>query len=158
MKVAREWNDLHNWKRGGFGHDAALAKAQKPGSLALFCTACPQPGINLPDSWQNDDKPWRFRRVIMLDGNFKADHLNMMTARDVSLSQGLMFFVTDQGYKEHLSKTKEAQDKSRCSNHKAINLPNSVKKNRDVTGIGAAVCKHGYFLPHSVVDFHKGEQ
>ena len=48
--------------------------------------------------------------------------------------------------------------RSECNNHKAVNQANSVKKNRDVTGIGACVCKHGVVIPHSVVDFHKGEQ
>jgi hypothetical protein len=26
-----------------------------PGSLAFFCVTCPQPGINLPDNWEEDD-------------------------------------------------------------------------------------------------------
>lgn len=24
------------------------------GEMALFCAACPQPGINLPDGWEAD--------------------------------------------------------------------------------------------------------
>jgi hypothetical protein len=41
-----------NRKRFGFGHDAEIKPGH--GDLALFCAACPQPGINLPDSWQNN--------------------------------------------------------------------------------------------------------
>ena len=25
-----------------------------PGNLALFCQACPQPGINLPEGWEDN--------------------------------------------------------------------------------------------------------
>ena len=33
------------------------------------------------------------------------------------------------------------------------------KKNRDATGIGACACaRHGCFIPHTVVDFQKGER
>lgn len=48
MRVSRMWRDLLNRKRAGFGHNAM--DPQK-GDLALFCPACPQPGINLPDAW-----------------------------------------------------------------------------------------------------------
>jgi len=38
----------------GLGHET---KAElQPGSLAIFCPACPQPGINLPDEWDQDPK------------------------------------------------------------------------------------------------------
>ncbi|KZP13399.1 hypothetical protein FIBSPDRAFT_688396, partial [Athelia psychrophila] len=35
----------------GYGHN--LAKEPGVGSLALFCPACPQPGFNLPDNWED---------------------------------------------------------------------------------------------------------
>jgi len=36
---------------------------------------------------------------------------------------------------------------------------NHMKKNLDATGIGASACgRHGCFVPHSVVDFQKGER
>jgi hypothetical protein len=34
-----------------FGHD--IDRQPGNGDLALFCPACPQPGINLPDNWRN---------------------------------------------------------------------------------------------------------
>ena len=38
--------------------------------------------------------------------------------------------------------------KSQCSNHKAVNQANHVvRKNVDVTGIGACACKHGSSYP-----------
>lgn len=41
----------------GFGH--AQDRMPGVGDLALFCPACPQPGINLPPDWKDDrDKGW----------------------------------------------------------------------------------------------------
>jgi hypothetical protein len=37
-------------KRFGYGHETD--KLPGKGDLALFCPACPQPGINLPADWQ----------------------------------------------------------------------------------------------------------
>jgi len=51
MRVSRQWRDLTNRKRFGFGHD--LDRKTGNGDLALFCPACPQPGINLPNNWQS---------------------------------------------------------------------------------------------------------
>ena len=38
--------------QNGFGHDDG--KSPGNGDLALFCPACPQPGINLPETWTDD--------------------------------------------------------------------------------------------------------
>jgi hypothetical protein len=40
-----------------------------------------------------------------------------------------------------------------------MNAANLNRKNRDATGIGACACaRHGCFIPHTVVDFQKGER
>lgn len=52
MRVSRQWKNLENRKQSGFGHDVSHQTA--PGDLAIFCPACPQSGINLPDDWQDD--------------------------------------------------------------------------------------------------------
>jgi hypothetical protein len=49
MRVSRTWRDLTNRKRAGFGHDTQNDPGK--GELAVFCPACPQPGINLPKDW-----------------------------------------------------------------------------------------------------------
>ena len=50
MRVSRAWWDLTNRKRAGFGHDSSTLPGR--GDLAIFCAACPQPEINLPDNWR----------------------------------------------------------------------------------------------------------
>lgn len=44
-------------------------------------------------------------------------------------------------------------------NHQAVNGKNAKHNHLDSTRIGACACaRHGCFIPHSVVDFQKGEQ
>jgi hypothetical protein len=52
MRVSRQWRDLQTRKRFGWGH--SFEGAPGLGDLALFCPACPQPGINLPEGWESD--------------------------------------------------------------------------------------------------------
>ncbi|KAH9477652.1 hypothetical protein JR316_0009878 [Psilocybe cubensis] len=67
------------------------------GKLALFCPACPQPGINLPDTWIDDADSY------VADGNFKADHLNQKNeGDDVWLSIGEGYMTALGPYKEHI--------------------------------------------------------
>lgn len=98
----RVWNDLGLRKRAGFGHDQKLAAHPPPGSLALFCPACPQAGINLPKGWQQEDNQWKWRKTLNIDGNFTADHLSMITPKDVRLADGQGYWVGKAQYQEHL--------------------------------------------------------
>src|SRR5882672_11447537 len=52
LRVSRQWRNLQALKRFGFGH--GQSRDPGPGDLALFCPACPQPGINLPEGWEHD--------------------------------------------------------------------------------------------------------
>jgi len=66
VRVTREWRNLIYLRWHGFGiraeesgpentmADSLDVKLATPGpaDLALFCPACPQPGINLPDDWK----------------------------------------------------------------------------------------------------------
>ncbi|KAG1845638.1 hypothetical protein F4604DRAFT_1688621 [Suillus subluteus] len=74
-------------KKVGFGHDTE--RSPGPGDLALYCPACPQPGINLPTSWRYDYEEWLVMRRYVVDGNFTAQHMKMKIPEDdVSLADG----------------------------------------------------------------------
>ena len=48
---------------------------------------------------------------------------------------------------------------STCHAHRAVNQANADRHDMEATGIGAIACgRHGCFIPHSVVDFQKGER
>ncbi|KAG2111109.1 hypothetical protein DEU56DRAFT_762242 [Suillus clintonianus] len=106
MRVSRQWRDLMNRKRFGFGHSSLIKPG--PGNLALFCAACPQPGINMPLHWRHN---WLIMQRYVVDGNFTAQHMNMRQPHlDVSLSDGLGYMVTEAGYQAHLSSAMESKD------------------------------------------------
>ena len=118
------WRDLKAQINSGLGHET---KAEpQPGSLAIFCPACPQPGINLPQEWKKDPKRywvyissngavlivfrWLYTRSIVIDGNFSAEHLKMKwPEEDVALSPGGRYMVEPERYELHLSTGKEVK-------------------------------------------------
>ncbi|KAG1851391.1 hypothetical protein F4604DRAFT_1686888 [Suillus subluteus] len=92
MRVARQWQKLKLLKWNGFGHEN---KDTKPGDLALFCPACPQPGIDvtmpiddpaiLEETNHESDlemPSWLYSRSLVMDGNFKAEHLHAANPDD----------------------------------------------------------------------------
>ncbi|KIJ15243.1 hypothetical protein PAXINDRAFT_77682, partial [Paxillus involutus ATCC 200175] len=126
----------------------------------LFCPACPQPGVNLPDNWEQIYPEWLVKLRYVVDGNFSAQHMKMKIPEDdVPLSDGLAYMVESTTYAAHVSSAVEARERSTCQNHRAVNAANTSRKNLTATGIGATACaRHGCFVPHSVVDFQKGER
>lgn len=106
----------------GLGHEEE-AELQ-PGGLAIFCPACPQPGINLPKEWNQDPKRyiyispvvssvlivarWLYTRSIVVDGNFSAENLRMRRPEgDIALSPGGRYMVEPKRYDLHLNTGEE---------------------------------------------------
>lgn len=56
MRVSRAWRDIIARIQAGYGHSAG--GPIEPGALAIFCPACPQPEINLPSNWREDERRW----------------------------------------------------------------------------------------------------
>jgi hypothetical protein len=79
-----------------------------PGSLALFCPSCPQPGINLPVNWK-ELPSWVTRRTVTVDANFYADHIRMCRPDlDIMLMDGQEeYMVEEVRFKKYLSVAKE---------------------------------------------------
>ena len=91
-------------------------KAFNTGSMAIFCPACPQPGINLPDDWKERYTSYEFiqkSRLLLLrneliqafimDGNFSAEHMKCRTKEaDVPLYKGVAFMADPVSYNAHL--------------------------------------------------------
>jgi hypothetical protein len=55
IRMCREYRHLMMLKRGGraTAYDSSGAQGTKPGELAIECPACPRPGINLPEDWED---------------------------------------------------------------------------------------------------------
>ncbi|KAG1840237.1 hypothetical protein F4604DRAFT_1885096 [Suillus subluteus] len=111
-----------------------MALGIRPSNLALFCPACPQPGINLTLPTEDDSE-----ENNIMDGNFKVEHLHAANPIDeVSLMDGHGFMVGNTMYKAHLANVKDTMQQSNIR--------------------GCAYARHGCFMPHAMVDFQKGER
>ena len=91
---------------------------------------------------------WLYRPSYVIDGNFDLNHLKMRrTDDDVALRDGAGQMVTSGPYSQHLNTAQEPKQRSKCSNHKAVNNANADRHNLDSTGIGGCACaRHGATL------------
>src|SRR5271168_4065029 len=53
-RMARIWRWMKKLKWAGYAGGPNKVKDVGAGELAIFCPACPQPGINIPDNWRED--------------------------------------------------------------------------------------------------------
>ena len=113
----------------GLGHQSDQVTPED-GSMAIFCPACPQPGINLPPNWKEKYSPYVFTlsptlsydiciysneliRTFIMDGNFSAEHMRYRTTeKDVALSPGMAFMSNLDIYKSHLQNGAEMRQVS----------------------------------------------
>ncbi|KAG6906068.1 hypothetical protein DXG01_016055 [Tephrocybe rancida] len=74
-RLSRSWHWVKKLIWSGFAHDSQCdVENPSPKELALFCCACPQDKLNLPEKWKDPNKDLYMWSVVA-DGNFKADHV-----------------------------------------------------------------------------------
>ncbi|KAG2007524.1 hypothetical protein CC2G_015218 [Coprinopsis cinerea AmutBmut pab1-1] len=156
LRCGRQWRKLKEMKRYGLAHTRATPQE---GEMALFCAACPQPGMNLPEGWEHDEEQWKYGITLAADGNFSLLHREQKNADDVWLKNGEGYLVERTRYEKHLKVTSEEREIPTCHEHRAVEDKSKTTKGCDVTGVGAYACsRHGCFVPGSVVNFHRGER
>ncbi|EGO04262.1 hypothetical protein SERLA73DRAFT_45127, partial [Serpula lacrymans var. lacrymans S7.3] len=158
MRVSQQWRHLKYMHWHGFAH---LPKCHHSlGSLALFCPACPQPGINVSLNWKQDPLRQYHLRIFVMNKNFNTECIKSKNPHDeVPLADDTVFLTANQPYMEHLKIAKENKVVSTCDDHRAVNLANKDQQHLDATGIGATACTwHRVFCPGALVDFQKGER
>lgn len=114
--VTWQWRHLQNLKQAGYRHTQTMPG---PGEVVTFCLACPQPGVNLPESWQEDPNQCApchhvhhgklivlhrdlYTRFYAIDGNFVADHVALTNSGDIALGKGLGFMPVQKEYTERV--------------------------------------------------------
>ncbi|TFK80129.1 hypothetical protein K466DRAFT_504425 [Polyporus arcularius HHB13444] len=165
LTITREWRHLKMVKRGGRGNDPEGIPATREGSCAVECPACPLPGKNLPDGWEDaaEDKSWLYRLFLAMDANFRLKRKKVSSDElDPSLNDGCAYVVAEAAYKAHLAAfDKLPNDKSEhCNNHAAVNLA-TVKGATQLasTGVVSVDCaRHEMKRPCSTGDLQKGER
>ncbi|KIK42376.1 hypothetical protein CY34DRAFT_83691, partial [Suillus luteus UH-Slu-Lm8-n1] len=164
LRMVREWRHLKMLKRTGRGHDPDGVEGTGEGECAVLCPACPQPGKNLPDDWQDapNDKRWLYALFIAIDANFRLKRRAVSKDdTDPGLSRGWAYFVDETAYKSHLGQhSGNPQEKSTCSSHNAVNMADTkASQGLAATGVGTIDCaRHNMKLPNGVGDLQKGER
>ncbi|KDQ52095.1 hypothetical protein JAAARDRAFT_139298, partial [Jaapia argillacea MUCL 33604] len=160
MRCVRQWQHLKTLKWSGFGYGEF--HEPRPGELGLFCPACPQVGVNLPDGWEKDAErmPWLFARQLNMDRNFKAEQTKRKYPEDdCPLTNGSLFLVEETRYKAYCDAVIETPQKATCHDHKAQSQSNTQVKHLAVTGIVAVACAcHSAFCLGSCANLQKGER
>ncbi|KAK0466807.1 uncharacterized protein EV420DRAFT_1635847 [Desarmillaria tabescens] len=119
MRMVREWRYLKLLKRmlDKSPRDLkGLTPGKLPipvGSLAVKCPACPWPGINLEEGWENDTMNlWKYISNA---------------ARDPSLVNGAGFVVAQESFRKHVAEYGKCipYDPSDCRDHQAVKLVTS---------------------------------
>lgn len=122
--MVRVWRELEHERMSGqaLGIDEYLP-TRIPGSMALPCTACPEPGFNLPPDWKEHPDPsvnitqdrvlsdiifrYVFRAALAIDANFRLQSKEVAGRRDphdVSLCDGRLYACVQQELDTYLKK------------------------------------------------------
>ncbi|KAF7321843.1 CxC2 domain-containing protein [Mycena kentingensis (nom. inval.)] len=163
LRVSRQYRHLMLLKRGGRGHDRFGVMGTAPGELALRCPACPRPGVNLPEGWENAPPEDRclYTLVVAMDACFRLKRrLFSSLAKDPPLGPGWAFMVDPAPYRAWVLTLGEQTEMSSCSGLAAIDHANDkFSRGYDATGVGMGVCaRHEFILPTAVADLQRGEK
>ncbi|KAG1775873.1 hypothetical protein EV702DRAFT_972290, partial [Suillus placidus] len=164
MRMVRQWRHLKVLKRAGRGHNPSGVNATSPGECAVLCPACPHPGKNLPEGWEDasHDIRWKYALFLTIDTNFRLKRKLVSSDNvDPSFNTGSCYFVEENAYKQYLSECGcEPQEKSTCVSHNDVNMADT-KSSRGLAamGVGTVDCaRHNMKLPNRVGDLQKGER
>ena len=124
-RMTRIWHWMKRLKWSGYARTSKKVKEVKARELAIFCLACLQPGINIPENWREDNAwhvmyiniilpslisfwRWVYKHIFVTDGNFKADHVQQKNeVDDIWLSEGSGMIPRREEYFSFLATTIE---------------------------------------------------
>ncbi|KAJ7175247.1 hypothetical protein C8R43DRAFT_873015 [Mycena crocata] len=162
-RMTREWNNLDMLKKAGCGHDPDGIEGTAPGGCALLCPACPHPGKNLDEGWENEaeEKQFLYALFVALDANFRLKRKDVSTEeKDPGLGDGLSFYCEVNKYMDHVRQHwDKPQERSTCVSHDAVDKPDREARGTASSGIGAVDCaRHNMKRPLAVGDLQLGER
>ncbi|KAJ7578419.1 hypothetical protein C8J56DRAFT_797312 [Mycena floridula] len=162
-RMSRQYGFLLHMKRSGRGHEPGGIAATKPGETAVWCWACPQVGINLPDDWKDaaPEDQFLYMLFIVMDANFRMKNRLRTNARsDPALSGGMAYQVEENAYKKHLANYVMEEDISTCIAFAALTQKNTrLSTGLRSSGVGSCVCsRHELVRPLGIGDLQKGER
>ncbi|KAI0730475.1 hypothetical protein C8Q76DRAFT_613044 [Earliella scabrosa] len=151
----REFMFLRATRRAGVDPEADLPAR----SLAVWCPACPQPGMNMDPNWQNRKPKDEFLDTFhhTADGNFQSSQkMKPMDATDFSLTNAAQYFVEQKDFDQYRDAVKKpAKENTTCNKFGAMGY--SRFKGRVSGTVGLSCARHMVMLPCGCVDLVAGE-
>lgn len=152
----------HQWSYLIAMRDSGTHGTGEEGPGCVRCPACPQPGINIEENWQ-DTRPesqwWLVRRYIHFDANFRLTMMKKekQSTLDSPLWKDGDFFANPVQYRGYLASVNVAQQgRSDCSNCRALSSGSRSHYNKlEVTGVAGGVCRHECAIPQGLLIFTK---
>ncbi|KAL0575643.1 hypothetical protein V5O48_006328 [Marasmius crinis-equi] len=134
-----------------------------PGSLAIRCPACPNPGVNLPKDLASvpPNETYLYRKFISVDACFWLKRRNVSSEeRDPGLFSGKAYFVPPGPYGEWVASLPEQNDTSTCPGLAAMDQAETkYSKGYASTGMLFCLCsRHKLVQPKGAGDLTKGEK
>ncbi|GBE79492.1 hypothetical protein SCP_0206920 [Sparassis crispa] len=105
MLMVRQWHHIKMAKCVGHSYDSGSISSTNPGGLAVQCRACPHPGINLPDGWEDSSSAdrWLYTLFVSHDANFcLSNHVHARDQRDLWLAPSMAYFVHNEQYADFI--------------------------------------------------------
>ncbi|KAJ7429368.1 hypothetical protein B0H11DRAFT_1768371 [Mycena galericulata] len=165
IRMCREYRHLMLLKRGGRASSYATGgpAATGLGELAIQCPACPRPGVNLPEGWEDASPEERFLYTLFLalDACFRLKRrLVSSELKDPDLGPGWAYMVETEPYRAYLRGVTDQKEMNTCSGLAALDYANTkFSRGYSTTGVGMGVCaRHEFVQANGVGDLQKGER
>ncbi|KAF9037448.1 hypothetical protein BJ165DRAFT_1532135 [Panaeolus papilionaceus] len=149
------------WLGQAHGIDAELVHHQL-NNMLVHCPLCPEPHVNMDESWQNLLSSLRHLNQLQLtaDGNHHANRYKKNSdPLSYSLFHGRAYFPEETSYQVYLKEVGSGMtaEKTTCNHINAAEKQDWKKfRNMDVTGIVNIGCSHTFIK--SSVDLQLGER
>ncbi|KAJ6454059.1 hypothetical protein C8R47DRAFT_1181216 [Mycena vitilis] len=165
IRMCRQYRHLMLLKRGGraLAYDASGVYGTKPGELALECPACPRPGVNMEDGWEDLPESMHHKITLFLamDACFRLKRrLVSSELKDPAIGSGWAYMLEDTEYRKYLLTVTKQKEMKTCSGLAALDFANTkFSRGYGATGVGMGVCaRHEFVQPNGCGDLQRGER
>ncbi|KAJ7734170.1 hypothetical protein DFH07DRAFT_754473, partial [Mycena maculata] len=162
LRMAREYRHLLLLLRCGRGHDPSGVWGTAAGELTISCPACPRPGVNIQEGWENapeeDRQEFLYVLFLAMDACFRLKRRMVSSeVKDPALGSGWGYMVESGPYRKYLLTVTDQKEMSTCSGLAALDHANTkFSKGYSTTGVGMCICaRHEFVQPNGAGDLQK---
>ncbi|KAJ7770876.1 hypothetical protein DFH07DRAFT_866577 [Mycena maculata] len=139
VQMNQEYRHMKMLKRGGWVryYDPSGVDSTKLGALAICCPACPRPGVNLPEDWEDaTEEEWHmYTFFLALDACFRLkQRLFSSELKDPGLGVGWAYMLENEPYRDYLRTVTDQKEMNTCSGLAALDANTKFSRGYVTTG------------------------